>query len=237
MKLKADFGAIGLIAILFAVLGLLAFSIYDILKPNREENQLSSQMKRISGMSLTAYDKELGRQLMDRNNDGRCDSCGMPVEMCLDSQLECSMDSNSKMGVLGSQHIHADLKVYVNGKPLNFADSRFYMKSSFVHLDNQQNKDDAGGVLHMHATGIPLWIFFRSIGMDFDNDCINLENKEKFCGEGNKKLKFYVNGKPNNEFENYVFNDLDKILISYGDESEEGIKSQLASITDFAKMH
>ena len=73
--------------------------------------------------------------------------------------------------------------------------------------------------------------------MEFNEECITLESKEKFCNEGNKKLKFFVNGKESNEFENYVFNDLDKILISYGDENQEEIKNQLAEITDFAKNH
>lgn len=239
MKLKADFGAMALILILFVAIGLLAYSLFDFFSFKTENyNQVLSQMKRISSMSLTAYDRELGRQLMDRNNDGRCDSCGMPVEMCLDSgQLECNMDTDSKTGVLGSQHIHSDFKVYVNGKSLNFADNRYYMKSSFMHLDNQQNKDDAGGVLHMHATGVPLWVFFKSIGVDFNKDCINQEDNEKFCNNGNKKLKFYVNGKQNSEFENYVSNDLDKVLISYGNGNEEEIRNQLASITDFAKLH
>ena|SRR3989338_6281400 len=239
MKLKADFWALTLIVILFAVVGLLIFSLFDFLSSKTGQvEQSSSQMKRASGMTLTAFDRELGRGMMDRNNDGRCDSCGMPVEMCLDSgQLECNMASDAKIGILGTQHIHADFRVYVNGKSLNFADDRYYMKSSFMHLDNQQNKDDAGGVLHMHATGVPLWIFFNSIGIYFNKDCITLENSEKLCNEEYKILKFYVNGKQNNEFENYVFNDLDKILINYGDESEEEIRNQLASITDFAKIH
>ncbi|MBI2647238.1 hypothetical protein HYW99_02070 [Candidatus Woesearchaeota archaeon] len=73
--------------------------------------------------------------------------------------------------------------------------------------------------------------------MDFNKDCITLENEQKFCNEDNKKLKFFVNGRENNDFENYVFNDLDKILIIYGNDSEEEIKSQLNSITDFAKIH
>ena len=54
---------------------------------------------------------------------------------------------------------------------------------------------------------------------------------------GNKKLKLFVNGKENNEFENYVFKKLDKILISYGNDSGEEINNQLASITNFAKNH
>ena len=195
-------------------------------------------MNRMSRMSLTSFDKDLAVQLMDKNHDGRCDVCGMPVEQCIDGgQLQCSMDTNAKMGILGSQHIHADWKIYVNGKPLNFADSKYYMEGSFIHLDESQNKQDASGVLHMHATGVPLWIFFKSIGMEFNKDCITLDTKEKFCNDEHKNIKFLVSGKENNEFENYVFRNLDKILISYGNENQQEIQKQLDSITDFARLH
>ena len=237
---KINFIDMLLVLMLVLVIGVLissVFSTVEMLKmqDKQENNVMPSRMSR---MSLTGFDEQIALEFMDKNHDGRCDVCGMPVEQCIDSgQIECNMDSNAKIGILGSQHIHADWKVYVNGNPLNFADSKYYMKSSFIHVDDNQNKEDASGVLHMHATGVPLWLFFKSIGMDFNKDCIILENKEKFCNGENKKIEFYVNGELNNEFENFVFNDLDKILISYGDESEEKIKFQLASITDFAKIH
>ena len=247
MKLKADFGAIALIIILFVVVGLFAFSLYDFFSTKTQKvEQSSPQIKSMSRMSLTSFDKNLAKQLMDQNNDGRCDFCGMPVEQCIDSgQLECNMDSNSKTGILGSQHIHADWKVYINGKSLDFSNKSHMERmrnnqpvSSFIHVDSgAPAPEKTGDVLHMHATGVPLLVFFKSIGMDFNKDCITLENKEKLCGDGNTKLKFFVNGKENNEFENYVFNDLDKILISYGDGNNEEIKNQLDSITDFAKIH
>lgn len=237
---KIDVLAVLLILTLVVLIGVLISSIFSTIEvfkiPKKEGN--NAMPKTMSRMSLTGFDKELARQLMDQNNDGRCDVCGMPVEQCIDGgQLECSMDPNAKIGILGSQHIHADFKVFINGKTIDFSDNEYYMKSSFMHLDDNQNKQDASGVLHMHATGVPLWVFFKSIGMDFNKDCITLKNNEKFCNDGNKKLKFYVNGKPNSEFENYVFNNLDKILISYGNESEEEINKQSTSITDFAKLH
>ena len=240
MKKGNKFVDILLISLLVILIGALISSIFSTVEmfkmPEQENNNLMPA--RMSRMSLTGFDTQLAIEFMDKNHDGRCDICGMPVEQCIDSgQLECNMDPNAKIGILGSQHIHADFKVYIDRKSINFANPNYYMKSSFLHLDDNRNKEDASGVLHMHATGVPLWIFFKSIGMDFNKDCITLENKEKFCNDGNKKLKFYVNGKENNEFENYVFNDLDKILISYGDESEDEIKNKLASITDFAKLH
>ena len=255
-KGKIDVLAILLILMLVVLIGVLISSIFSTIEvfkmpKNKQSNSMSSSMSR---MSLTGFDKELARQLMDQNHDGRCDVCGMPVEQCIDGgQLQCSMDPNSKIGILGSQHIHADWKIYIDGKAL---DEKFFtpwaeahesamrnpnlaLTSSFMHVheapENPQEK--AGDVLHMHATGVPLWIFFKSIGMNFDKNCITLDNKEKFCNAGDKKLKFFVNGKENNEFENYVFNKLDKILISYGNENQQEIQKQLNLITDFAKNH
>lgn len=237
-----------LVLIIVILLGVLIYSIsstFEILK-TPDEKQNHNIMPRIGQMKLTAFDKELAIKLMDKDHDGKCDACGMPVEQCIDGgQLECSMDPNAKMGILGSQHIHADWKVYINGKMLDFSDKSHMERmrnnqpvSSFMHVDSgAPAPEKTGDILHMHATGIPLWVFFKSVGMDFSKDCITLENKDKLCNDANKELKLIVNGKENGEFENYVFNDLDKILIIYGIENEGEIRNQLASITDFAKIH
>ena len=249
-KAEIDVTAILLISILVAVTGLLIYHIPSTINLFKNKNELQqiegNTPTRMSRMSLTSFDKQLAKQLMDTNNDGRCDVCGMPVEQCIDAgELQCNMGINSQMGVLGSQHIHADWKIYINGQVPDLSDKSHMERmrnnqpvSSFIHVDSgAPAPEETGDIIHMHATGIPLWVFFNSIGMDFNKDCITLENNEKFCNEKNKKLKFYVNGKPNNEFENYVFNDLDKILISYGDENNEQIRNQLDSITSFASLH
>ncbi len=171
------------------------------------------------------------------NNPNTMGVANMAIGSFDESIINNGMAEKANIGKLGSQHIHADIKVYVNGKALNFASPKYYMKSSLLHLDDNQNLMDASGVLHMHATSVPLWVFFKSIGMDFSKDCITLENNEKLCNGENKKIKFYVNGMVNNYFENYVFADNDKILFSYGNESGEALISQIDSITDYAKKH
>ena len=226
------------------------FSLIYVLKslffPKENLKENNEQSNHFSAIGFTAFDVELAKRLMDKDNDGKCDSCGMDVDLCIQTgQLQCNMVSGSTIGILDSQHIHADWKVYINGIALDFSDKAHMERmrsnkpvSSFIHVDSgAPPPEKTGDILHMHATGVPLWIFFESIGMDFNRDCIILENKEKFCNDGNKKLKFSVNGKESNEFENYVFKKLDKILISYGNDSEEEIKNQLASITNFAKNH
>lgn len=205
----------------------------------------SGMSSRMSRMSLTGFDVALARQFMDKDGDGKCDACGMPVDMCIGSgQLQCNMDPKSTIGVLGSQHIHADWKVYINNVPFDFEPFAMDMSkmdanitSSFIHVDKgAQTPEKTSDVIHMHATGVPLWLFFRSVGGDFNETCLTLPSSQQFCNSQGKTLKFYVNGKPNNEFGDYVFKNLDKILISYGN-AEASVQTELNSITDFAKSH
>jgi len=182
--------------------------------------------EKMSSMSFSNFDKEMAIKLMDKDGDGKCDSCGMPVEMCIDSgQMECNMDSKSTIGVLGSAHIHADWKIYLDGKTMDFAGKDHMTRmqqglsvSSFIHVDSgAPEPEKAGDLLHMHATGIPLWLFFKSLDIELP--------------EG---LKMYVNGKEIPDYRNYVFSDLDKILITDG---VGDLNQQLNSITNFAEKH
>lgn len=247
---KFAFGFLG-IAVIVALFTML--SAFNVILFSTNTNPTTSNVpqntmgQRLTRMSLSAFDSGLAKQFMDKNGDGQCDACGMDIQLCMDSgQMQCNMDPKSTIGILGSQHIHADWKIYINGKAL---DDTFFgplamdmskmdnsITSSFIHLDKgAPAPEKTGDLIHMHATGVPLWIFFKSVGMEFNKDCLTLPDKQKFCNGGQNTLKFYVNGKPNSDWENYVFNDLDEILISYGSESD--LTQQLNSITDFAKNH
>jgi len=235
----------GFLAFVFIILSVSVFSVSKLIFPSTQTAP-SSSMPRSSTMGLTSYDKQLAIKFMDADQDGRCDVCGMDIELCMSSgQIQCNMDPKSTIGVLGSQHIHADWKIFINGEELDesFVESLAMdmskmdspVTSNFIHLDKgTTTPEKTGDVLHMHATGVPLWVFFKSVGMEFSKDCLSFDGK-KFCNGATNTLKFYANGKPNEKWENYVFNDLDKILVSYGNESD--LIQQLNSITNFAKSH
>ena len=188
-----------------------------------QDNPMGEKMSR---MSFSSFDRELAIEMMDKNKDGKCDACGMPVEMCVDSgQMECNMDSKSTIGILGSAHIHADWKIYIDGKALDFSGKDHMARmqqglpvSSFIHVDSgAPQPEKTGDILHMHATGVPLWIFFESLGIKLPEN-----------------VKMYVNGKEMDDWKNYVFSDLDKILIT---DVGGDLQKQLNSITDFAGNH
>lgn len=139
--------------------------------------------------------------------------------------------------VRGSAHNHADFKVYVNGQALDFAKPEYYMKSFFMHVDDNQNKEDSSNVIHMHAKNVPLWLFFRSLGMNLTKDSLTLADGRVLKNENSNSLKFYLNGKKVDELGDYVFQPLDKLLISYGPENDPDLQKQINSITNFAKDH
>lgn len=65
-----------------------------------------------------------------------------------------------------------------------------------MHMENSIPFEQT---LHMHATGVPLWIFFDSINLKLPSDA-----------------KAYVNGNEIQDYRNYIFNNEDKILITDG---------------------
>jgi len=140
--------------------------------------------------------------------------------------------SNTGLGSPGSTHIHQDLKMYINGEAIDFSQSKYQKPhvNAHVHMEGGD-----GDIIHKHTTGVTMGFFLKSILITFDRNCLTIDTGEKYCNDGDKTLKFYVNGKPNADWEKYDLKDLDKFLISYGSESDEAIQQQLSSITDKAK--
>ncbi len=137
----------------------------------------------------------------------------------------------SGIGSLKSTHIHADVKVYINGKAIDFSQRKYQLTTSFIHFE-----EGIGDVVHIHATGLTVGHLLKSLGMDINNNCILYEG-ENYCNENNKKLRFYVNGQPNNEFSNYIMQDLDKVLVYYGSENQAEIQKQIDSVTNLAAKY
>ncbi len=75
---------------------------------------------------------------------------------------------------------------------------------------------EADGVIHLEYSGlvtkdnIRLKEFFKIWGKRFDKECIF-----EFCNNKQKQVKFLVNGQENQEFENYIMRDNDRIEIRY----------------------
>lgn len=138
-------------------------------------------------MKFTLFDIAQAKELMDKNGDGACDACGMAIDQCIESgMIECTMDPDAKIGLLQSAHIHAAFHVFQDGKELDLTSYGHRMggnddgkSSSFLHVEGPNFNR-----LHMHATGVPLRMFFDSIGMNTQNTQILVNAKKVESGLG-----------------------------------------------------
>ena len=134
-------------------------------------------------------------------------------------------------------HIHTNFAVYLNGVQYNFNQTK-YMEdesnplSALIHIHDMN-----GGVVHIHQDGFTLGTFFQSIGIKLNSTCFTLDIGAAYCNSGSSTLKFYVNGQQSSLYDNYRFSDLDKILITFGNDSQQTIQQQMSSIPSDACIY
>ncbi len=134
-------------------------------------------------------------------------------------------------------HEHADFKVYLENKQFNFSQERYQSTEERPIDDDMHLHDGNGEIMHKHRKGKTLGYFFNTLGINFTKECLILDTGIRYCNENSKELKLIVNGEEVNSFENYELNDLDKILITYGADSEATINAQISSIKDDSCMY
>ncbi len=139
-------------------------------------------------------------------------------------------------------HAHANFAVYLNGTQFNFSQEKFMSSGQAPSNPYFHLHDMDGGVLHQHFPNLTLGYFFKTIKMEFASACFKTDSNASFCNDGGSRLRMYVqraNGTmmPNPQFENYVFEDLDRILIIYGNDSQALADTVFAKVPDNACIY
>jgi hypothetical protein len=143
------------------------------------------------------------------------------------SYVFVTMDSNVPgappgAGKLGDAHEHASLLVRIFGDKFDFAVPSYQIKNSWIHFE-----DSDGTTIHRHSTGVTLGYLFDSINIGIDNQCFVFPDGRQFCTNEDYSLKYYINHQPVSDIREYIFEDGDRILISFGPETPEQIEEQL----------
>ena len=134
--------------------------------------------------------------------------------------------------LLNDVHNHADIRIFIHNEPYNLNQSKYMSpknnaKSPFMHLH-----DNDGDLIHQHISDGNLGLFFESIGLNFTSHCFTLDNGTAYCNDEKNKLRMYINGHENKQYERYIFKDLDRILITYGSADSAQILDQINKVTD-----
>ena len=138
-------------------------------------------------------------------------------------------------GKLGGEHEHASLLVRIFDDKFDFSVPSYQIKSSWIHFEESD-----GTTIHRHSSGVSLEYLFDSLNLTVGKvsvdgilkDCFAFPESDgrKFCTNEDYSLKFYINHQAVSEIKDYVIEDGDRILISYGNEGEEQINEQLMQL-------
>ena len=128
------------------------------------------------------------------------------------------------VGAIGSAHTHAAFLVKVNGENIDFSQPQYQVISDYIHVENGD-----GTTLHRHATNVTFAEFLKSVEMDIDeqNNCLVFTNGTEYCNNNFNQLRTFVNGSPTDSISDYVINDNDRLLVIYGNETEEQLTEAL----------
>lgn len=170
------------------------------------------------------------------------DDGGVVIKECKPSEPGCELRQ--------AVHEHADFALFIRGQQYDFGQERFVSHEGEELSPNAHVHDPRHTVVHVHREQTTWDEFLSSLGFAIsdptlgarpESTCITLpganENKptgEKLCNTATETWKFYVNGVKVDGVANMNITDLDRVLISYGSETEEQVRAQLAAVTDQA---
>ncbi len=128
-------------------------------------------------------------------------------------------------GALGSEHAHSGILLKIFGDTFDFSGTAFQIKSPWIHFEGND-----GTTMHKHATGVTVGYLFSTLPVNVDDDCFEFGDGRSFCTNEDYSLRIFINGEPVTGIRDYEISEDDKILISYGAETEDEIESQLLEL-------
>ena len=128
-------------------------------------------------------------------------------------------------GKLGGEHEHASLLVMIFNDKFDFAVPSYQIKSSWIHFEESD-----GTTIHRHASGVTLGYLFDSLNIGIDSKCYAFPDGRQFCTNEDYSIKYYLNHQLVDGINDYVIQDGDRILITFGNETPEQIEEQLIEL-------
>ncbi len=134
-------------------------------------------------------------------------------------------------------HVHSDFLFIANGERVRFNDDRYQSATGHVLLEDMHFHDHDDNVIHRHADGLTLGVFFESLGVTLTNDCITLDTSEAYCTNDENKFLVFVNGERNDSPSTYINQENDQILFYYGPEDVQKIEQYMHEVSSDACIY
>lgn len=119
-------------------------------------------------------------------------------------------------------HVHADIKFDLCGNNINLQLEKgplegphTHKERNMIHFHERLPYDLATGKL-LEVAPLRLGAFMNAMDMRFNERCIAEYCNGDLCPDGKAgTVRMFVNKQPNTEFDQYVWNDKDEILITF----------------------
>ena len=128
-------------------------------------------------------------------------------------------------GKLGDAHEHASLLVKIFTDKFDFSVPSYQIKSSWIHFEASD-----GTTIHRHSSGVTLGYLFENLRIGIDSECYIFPDGRQFCTNEDYSLKYYINHQIVKDVSDYVIEEGDRILITFGNETPEQIEEQLMEL-------
>ena len=130
-------------------------------------------------------------------------------------------------------HVHADFRIFVDDEQVELSDEQYMTTSDQTVHKHAHLHDGNGEVKHIHAENITFAEFLSSIDITLTDDCLTLFEDEARCSGAEQEVLLYVNEARYSEpISEYVPVDDDRILLYYGDPTNENIQTYAEAIPD-----
>ena len=137
------------------------FKTQQALMQHKNDKHLKPQLKKQNQHSLTQFSQAQSRK---RISKGKIIGVIILILVILGLfygvYVAFTSSPSEVIGPAGSVHTHQDFKVYINGNALDFTQAKYQKphENQLVHLEGGD-----GDVIHVHATGVTIGLFFKSI--------------------------------------------------------------------------
>lgn len=129
-------------------------------------------------------------------------------------------------------HEHATILAKIFGDKFDFTHSDFQLQDPRINFEPAEPD-----VIHRTSKDATIGLLFDTLGMQLSSQCFVFNDGREFCSNAKDNLKFFVNDQKKDDLSEYVLSEDDRILISYGPESESEIKEQLSELESLAQYN
>jgi hypothetical protein len=133
-------------------------------------------------------------------------------------------------------HYHANFAVFINGQQQPFKDPGYYQETEMcttagakTPTERVHMHDDVNNVVHVEDSTVTWGQFFENLGWSVGDSFIKTPDGLLVNGDQGK-MSFLLNGEPTIGIARTVIKDNDRLLVSYGSDSNSDLMKQYASV-------